>query len=397
MKQKMSKNANLLLIINTIRKIIEIFLGPFLTAYLFKVAVENITIISIYNIFSYVALFIIAIIIGKILKNKYEMPIFRIGMISKFIQLLILIIIKDNIVNYIWIIAIIAGFSMETWSFPLNLFSSKLVINNEKKTFVIYKTILNNLVKILVPFLLGSIITIKSFETTAIIILILSFIQILLSFKIKLDKQNNKSNKKLNIIKEINHIKQNKKLKKFYMMKFFKGMAYEGALDTAVTLLIIISFKSDFSLGIVTSITSILAMFSSFIYKKINNLKTMKIIFILSCTIIFISSILLVFVTNSYTIIAYNIIFAFFLQFIIIAEEVQSLKFTNSNVINNTNVVETYVLLEMFLNVGRIISYILLLIVGIYNNLYLLEILIIFLVISIIMETINLIKFDKLN
>ena len=397
MKQKMSKNANLLLIINTIRKIIEIFLGPFLTAYLFKVAVENITIISIYNIFSYMALFIIAIIIGKILKNKYEMPIFRIGMISKFIQLLILIIIKDNIINYIWIIAIIAGFSMETWSFPLNLFSSKLVINNEKKTFVIYKTILNNLVKILVPFLLGSIITIKSFETTAIIILILSFIQILLSFKIKLDKQNNKSNKKLNIIKEINHIKQNKKLKKFYMMKFFKGMAYEGALDTAVTLLIIISFKSDFSLGIVTSITSILAMFSSFIYKKINNLKTMKIIFILSCTIIFISSILLVFVTNSYTIIAYNIIFAFFLQFIIIAEEVQSLKFTNSNVINNTNVVETYVLLEMFLNVGRIISYILLLIVGIYNNLYLLEILIIFLVISIIMETINLIKFDKLN
>ena len=397
MKQKMSKNANLLLIINTIRKIIEIFLGPFLTAYLFKVAVENITIISIYNIFSYVALFIIAIIIGKILKNKYEMPIFRIGMISKFIQLLILIIIKDNIINYIWIIAIIAGFSMETWSFPLNLFSSKLVINNEKKTFVIYKTILNNLVKILVPFLLGSIITIKSFETTAIIILILSFIQILLSFKIKLDKQNNKSNKKLNIIKEINHIKQNKKLKKFYMMKFFKGMAYEGALDTAVTLLIIISFKSNFSLGIVTSITSILAMFSSFIYKKINNLKTLKIIFIISCTIIFISSILLVFITNSYTIIAYNIIFAFFLQFIIIAEEVQSLKFTNSNVINNTNVVETYVLLEMFLNVGRIISYILLLIVGIYNNLYLLEILIIFLVVSIIMETINLIKFDKLN
>lgn len=397
MKQKMSKNANLLLIINTIRKIIEIFLGPFLTAYLFKVAVENIKIISIYNIFSYVALFIIAIIIGKILKNKYEMPIFRIGMISKFVQLLILIIIKNNIVNYIWIIAIIAGFSMETWSFPLNLFSSKLVTNNEKKTFVIYKTILNNLVKILVPFLLGSIITIKSFETTAIIILILSFIQILLSFKIKLDKQNNNSNKKLNIIKEINHIKQNKKLKKFYMMKFFKGMAYEGALDTAVTLLIIISFKSNFSLGIVTSITSILAMFSSFIYKKINNLKTMKIIFIISCTIIFISSILLVFITNSYTIIAYNIIFAFFLQFIIIAEEVQSLKFTNSNVINNTNVVETYVLLEMFLNVGRIISYILLLIVGIYNNLYLLEILIIFLVISIIMETINLIKFDKLN
>ena len=127
MEQKTSKNTKLLLVINTIRKIIDIFLGPFLTAYLFKVAVENIKIISIYNIFSYIAIAIIALIIGRILKNKYEMQIFRIGMISKFIQLAILSILGDNVVNYIWILAIIAGFSTETWSFPLNLFSSKLV------------------------------------------------------------------------------------------------------------------------------------------------------------------------------------------------------------------------------------------------------------------------------
>ena len=52
-------------------------------------------------------------------------------------------------------------------------------------------------------------------------------------------------------------------------MKFFKGMAYEGALDTAVTLLIIMSFNSDFSLGIITSIISILTMLSSYLYKKV--------------------------------------------------------------------------------------------------------------------------------
>lgn len=44
-----------------------------------------------------------------------------------------------------------------------------------------------------------------------------------------------------------------------------------------------------------------------------------------------------------------------------VSEEVQTLKFTNSDVINDSNRVETYVLLEMFLNIGRIISYILLL------------------------------------
>lgn len=395
MEQRMSKNTNLLLVINTIRKIIDIFLGPFLTAYLFKVAVENIKIISMYNILSYIAISVVALIIGRILKNKYEMQIFRIGMISKFIQLAILITLGDNVVNYIWIMAIVAGFSMGTCSFPLNLFSSKLVLNDEKKDFIVYKTILNNLVKVLIPFLLGSIISIKNLETTTIIIFILSFIQILLSFKMKFKIQNNKESKKLDIIKEVNHIKNNIKLQRFYKMKFFKGMAYEGALDTAVTLLIIMSFNSDFSLGVITSIISLLAMLSSYVYKKFKNQEKMKLLIIVSYVIILISSIVLVFITNRYTIVGYNLIFAFFLQFIMVSEEVQTLKFINSDVINDSNRVETYVLLEMFLNIGRIISYILLFVVGIYNNLYLLEILIIFLVISIGVETINLIKFNK--
>ena len=394
MEQQISRNTKLLLIINTIRKIIDIFLGPFLTAYLFRIAVENIKILSIFNIFSYIVIAVIALIIGRILKNNYEMQIFRIGMISKFIQLVILILLGDNVVNYIWILAVISGFSMETWSFPLNLFSSKLISNNEKKNFVVYKTVLTNLSKVLIPFLLGSIISMKSFETTAIIILILSFIQILLSFKLKFIRTNSE-NKKLNLIKEINLIKTNKKVKRYFMMKFFKGMAYEGALDTAVTLLIIISFNSDFSLGIITSIISLLAMISSYIYKKVKNQDKMNILIIISCIIILLSSIILVFITNQYTIIGYNLIFAFFLQFIMVAEEVQTLKFTNSDIINDSNRVETYVLLEIFLNAGRIISYILLLIVGIYNKLYLLEILIIFLVLSIVGETFNLIKFNK--
>lgn len=397
MKQNIESNTKLLLIINTIRKIIGIFLGPFLTAYLFKVAIENIKIISIYNIFSNIVIAIIALIIGIILKNKYEMQIFRIGMISKFIQLSILILLGDNVVNYIWLLAIIAGFSTETWSFPLNLFSSKLVSNDEKNTFVVYKTIFSNLVKVLIPFLLGTIISMKSFETTAMIILILSFIQILLSFKLKFKETSSNKSTKLNLIKEVNCIKHNKKLQRFYMIKFLKGMSHEGALDTAVTLLIIMSFKSDFSLGVITSIISILAMLSSYVYKKIKGQEKLKVVIKISSIIILISSIILVFITNQFTIVAYNLIFTFFLQFIMIAEEVQTLKYTNSDIINDSNRVETYVLLEIFLNAGRVLSYILLFVVGIYNKLYLLEILIIFLVLSIVAEANNIIIFNREN
>lgn len=250
MEQKTSENIKLLLALNTIRRIIDIFLGPFLTAYLFKIAINNIQIISIYNIFLYIVVALVSLIIGRILKNKYEMLIFRIGMISKFILLVILIMLGNHIVDYIWLLAIVSGISTETWSFPLNLFSTTLVSNNEKKTFVVHKNMLNNIAKILVPFLLGSIITIKSFEITAVIVLVLSGIQILLSFKLDYLKKDNIEKKKLNLIKEIKRINTNIQLKRFFRMKFLKGMAYEGALDTSVTLLIIIAFKSDFSYSI---------------------------------------------------------------------------------------------------------------------------------------------------
>ena len=97
---------------------------------------------------------------------------------------------------------------------------------------------------------------------------------------------------------------------------------------------------------------------------------------------------------NNTTIVIYNLVFSFFLQFIMVLEEVKTLKFTNSNVITEKNRVETFILLEFFLNLGRIIGYLLLLITGLFFNVYLLEIVIIILVFAIILETNNLIKFN---
>ena len=116
---------------------------------------------------------------------------------------------------------------------------------------------------------------------------------------------------------------------------------------------------------------------------------------ILSCIVIILSTLCLTFITNQYTIIAYNSVFTFFIQFIMIAEEVQTLKLTNSNIIDDSNRVESFILMEFFLNAGRIVSYILLLVFGILNKLYLIEILIIILVLSIIGMIVNILQIQK--
>ncbi len=208
------------MIIYEIGKIIEIFLGPFFTAYIFKISTNSITIVSLYNIFSYFIIAFLAVVLGIFIKNRNEMLVFRLGMISQFFQLLIVVFLGKRIVKYIWIAALISG---------------------------------------LIPLL---------------------------------------------------------------------------------------------------------------------------------------STIILLFFTNKITIVGYNIIYAFFIQIITVIKEVNTLKITDSSTINDSNRTEVYVLIELFLGIGRIISYVLLLIVGVLNSILFLKILIIFLSLCILFSGIHLTKID---
>ncbi len=390
----MSKNTKYLIVLQVIRKIIEIFLGPFLTAYIFKISTDSITNVSLYNVFSYIVIAMLALVVGIYIKNKYEMLVFRIGMIAKFVQLVVLTILGKRIVHYIWLLAIISGISTITWYFPLNLFSSTLVPHREKKEYVVYKTMITNFVKVILPVLFGAIISSKSFERTTIIVLILSFIQILLSFALEYKTNINNSIRKFKLKETYKKISKDKNIKEFFKTEFFLGMAYEGALDTCVTLLIIIAFSKDFSLGVITSVISILSIFSAYICKRIINPRKVKSAVYISCIVPLLSTFILLFITNSYTIIGYSIIYSFFIQIVSIINDIKTFKITNSDIVNDTNRVETYVLFELFLGFGRIFSYVLLIIVGLLNIFYLLKVLIIFLTISILFGGIHLTKIE---
>ena len=391
---KMSNNTRVLVAINTIGRIIEIFLGPFLTAYIFKVSTDSIISVSLYNIFSYIIITLFSFVVGILIKNKYKMLTLRIGMISKFIQLIILTLLGKKVIKFIWLVAIIEGFSTITWYFPINLFSSVLVPNKEKKDYVVYKNIIINITMVILPALFGAIISEKSFEKTTIIVLVLSFVQIILSFKLDYKENNNSSIRRFKLLDTINTIKKDNNIKEFFKMTFFVGMTSAGALKTTISLLIIIAFSKDFSFGIVTSITYLSSIISAYICKKIICPKKIKVLIYMSGIVPLFCTIVLLFITNQYTIIIYNILYAFFIQIINIVRGIKTLKITNSSIINDSNRVEVYVLIEFMLGMGRIISFILLLIVGFFNSFYMLKILIIFLTICIFLSGLHLSKIE---
>ena len=122
--------ADIIIAINAMKKIMILFLGPFLTAYFIKTSKESLIDLSLYYVFSYIILAIGSFLVASIIKNKFRIGMFRVGVILNFIYILTIIVLKENIVNHLAIISILYGASSSVYWFPYNLFVINKINNN---------------------------------------------------------------------------------------------------------------------------------------------------------------------------------------------------------------------------------------------------------------------------
>ena len=176
---------------------------------------------------------------------------FRLGVVFNFIYIMAIVLLREKVVENLWLISILYGISQSTYWFPYNL--------------------------------------------------------LILSFMFTPDNSVSKL-KKYNMVETWNKIKKNKQIKKIFLVKFLIGFSVsDGALGTLITILIFNAFKTDMNLGIITSISTILSMGAIKLYEKNFKNKSDKKILIFSSIIPVISVLALLFSTNNITIIIYNL------------------------------------------------------------------------------------------
>ena len=224
------------------KKVMILFLGPFLTAYFIKKSQESITDLSIYYIFSYTLLGVGSFVVASIIKNKFRVGMFRIGVIINFIYIMTIIILKEKIIEYLGLISILYGISSSAYWFSYNLFVINKIDNERRTEYTVKSKIIASIIGVLCPIILGSIITVTNYELTAIIILVISIIQIILSFMLSPDNETNLA--KFNAKQTWNKLKSNKQIRRISIVEFFIGMnVSDGALEILMTILILNSFK----------------------------------------------------------------------------------------------------------------------------------------------------------
>lgn len=395
MKNK-KMEGNIIIGINAMKKIMAIFLGPFLTAYFIKTSQESIMDLSIYYICSYLLLTIGSFIVAGIIKNKFRIGMFRLGVILNFFYIMSIIILKEKIINHLGLISILYGVSSSTYWFPYNLFVINKIDNSNRTEYSVKSKIVSSVIGILCPITLGAIITITNYELTAVIILFISLVQIILSFMFTSEKEENLL--KFNLKKTWCKLKSNQQIIRMSIVEFFIGMNIsDGALEVLITILIFNSFKNDMNLGIITSITTILSIIFVYLYGKVYKEKNDNNVIVISSILPVLSLLFLLLWKNNLTVIIYNTCYVIFTNILTLAREIRLFNLSDSYIVDKENQCEFFAIREGILNGGRITGYIMLLFAGISGNSTILNIVMILLTLSILITGMNLRKIKKFD
>lgn len=396
MKKKIKTEQNIIIIMDAIKKIMTIFLGPFLTAYFISTSTNSILNIAIYYIFTYATMALSTLVVASLVEKRNRIKIFRIGIILNFIYILIIILLKEKIINYLPIISILYGISASCYYFPYNLFIINKVKNTERTNYMVKLFITISVVGILFPIIFGSIITITNYILTAVIVLFISLIQIILSFFIT--DNHNGDLEEYNLKKTWLELKKNKQVINCLAGEFFIGMNIcNGALETVMVILILNSFKTNINLGIITSIATLLSILVVKIYGLIYNKRDDKKVIIVSSIIPVISLIIFLILKTNTTVIIYKFSYVIFAEILSLVRKIKIFNLSNSKIVNKSNQCEFNAIREVTLNVGRVTGYTLLLLAGLTQSAVVLNIVTIILTLSLLVMSINLTKVKKNN
>lgn len=396
MKKKIKTEQNIIIIMDAIKKIMTIFLGPFLTAYFISTSTNSILNIAIYYIFTYATMALSTLVVAALAEKRNRIKIFRIGIILNFIYILIIILLKEKIINYLPIISILYGISASCYYFPYNLFIINKVKNTERTNYMVKLFITISVVGILFPIIFGSIITITNYILTAVIVLFISLIQIILSFFIT--DNHNGDLEEYNLKKTWLELKKNKQVINCLAGEFFIGMNIcNGALETVMVILILNSFKTNINLGIITSIATLLSILVVKIYGLIYNKRDDKKVIIISSIIPVISLIIFLILKTNTSVIIYKFSYVIFAEILSLVRKIKIFNLSNSKIVNKSNQCEFNAIREVTLNVGRVTGYTLLLLAGLTQSAVVLNIITIILTLSLLVMSINLTKVKKNN
>lgn len=365
-RNKQTLEQNLLIVINACDRVSYILLGSFLTAYFIRESQDSVVALAIYYIIT-LALRMVGNVIATIMAKRLSEPsVMRLGVIANFIYIATIAFMGADITNHLFLIALFYAIATSFYWLPFNALFQRKVTNKKRATFIARFQTVSYLVDIIAPVLLGGLISTTNYITATLAVLVVASIQIVLSLAITPFKKSQSINQRhANFRKSCQEIRRSREARHCLVSGYFAGLSIsDGALNVLTTVIIFNSFKTDLNLGIITSITTLLTIVVVNYYKK--HYQRGRLASAIWFCIIPIGSILLLLaIRNDVTLIIYNLCFVVFSRLLLFIRDVAVCNVAGSHQISNSLQEEFIAIREIFLCLGRITGFAIMLVAGV--------------------------------
>lgn len=347
------ENRKYIAIISFFRKFIRVFFTLFFNIYILKIVNNDLSFVIKYNLFGVFAEFIICYTILKFINSKNAKIIYKASFPLLILNILALLVFKENIVKYIFIFKIMERLSEVCYSIPYELI---VIGSNDNKTmssFIANINILSSIATILTPIFSGFIIHKFSYYMLFVILIIETLIIIIVSFKIKDFTVNDK---KLELKNFFKIVKNKKHLQDIYKCMFYRRISSQGAITELLPIILFLKLGTELDLGTYNSIFAIISILSLQILKIVNNKNIKKSFYPYLAIIIFISSLLVIYNASFVTLLVYYILMNSFGT--VIESESCSMVYTAIKMDDLVEYKKEHILTyNIYMTIGQIISY----------------------------------------
>jgi len=372
-------NYKVIFWLKILKNALTTFVESFFVLYFLTLSDNNILPLGIYKLVFASTMFITFFLLRNICKTKYRINLLRIGIFLDLIYFLTIILLKENIVNYIYIVGILYGLNEGFYYSIYNIFESDGVSNKRRTKFAGNYTTFKAAFTIMFSIIYGSLIAKIGFLKSILVVISIVVIRIALSFAYK--DTNIPTNKKTDLKKYISKIKNEKIIKQVYNIYFFSGLTYsKGAFQSIVTIYIIKVFSDSFSLGIFTSIFSLISFIIGLLFAKKINKKNYSNIIKVAMTITIISLCIMILKCNMITIILFNFFQTFSKELVDLINNNSLANVSNLKLIKDEYKTEYYLGFEFSLFLGRIISQSIFILMAFTGVVYIIPLFVIFLI-----------------
>ena len=372
-------NYRVLFSLRILKSILLTFVDSFLVLYFMNISDSNILPFGIYKLVSITVVFFTIFLLQNICKSKNRVNLLRIGIILDLIYFLTIILLKEQIVNYTYILGILYGLEEGFYYSVYNIFESDGVTNEKRKMFNGHYKALSSILAIVFPLIFGSLIATTGFVKSILIILVIVIIRIILSFIFK--DSNIPIAEKTDMKEYWLKARNNKSIKSVYMINLFNGLTYsDGAFKSIITIYIIKVFSDSFSLGIFTSIFSLISCLLGLLFVKIIKDKNYVSTISISMVLTIFSLCLMILKCNTYTIVIFNLFQTISKGLVELINGNSQANLSNIDLIRNEYKVEYFLGIEISLFIGRFISQSLFILMAFIDDIYLIPVFIIFLI-----------------